>query len=71
MQYKERFYFLPELAELLGRVLFSGAFVLLVVVSDSNRTLAFIFLSTLAFSIIKTASDYTVLKKHGMVVLTE
>lgn len=39
------FYFLPELAELLDRVLVSGAFVLLVILSDIYRTPLFIFLS--------------------------
>lgn len=42
---RKRFYFLPELAELLDRVLVRGAFVLLVVLSDIYRTLPFIFLS--------------------------
>lgn len=41
----KRFYFLPELAKLLDRVLVSRAFVLLVALSDIYRTLPFIFAS--------------------------
>lgn len=44
---RKRFYFLPELAELLERVLVSGAFDLLVVLSDIFGVLAF-YLSELS-----------------------
>lgn len=50
----KRFYFLPELAKLLDRVLVSRAFVLLVALSDIYKTLPFIFVSRVAGCIKET-----------------